>query len=86
MQSLIYDTFRSANLERYIVKTFSTPRRLAVYIDYVADTSEDSIEERKGPRIDAPQQALDGFLRSCGIKKEDLKIEEDKKVNFMLPK
>ena len=82
LQSLIYETFKSANLERYIVKPFSTPRRLAVYIDYVADTSKDSIEERKGPRIDAPQQALDGFLRSCGMEKEDLKIEEDKKGKF----
>ena len=40
-----------------------------------ADTSE----ERKGPRIDAPQPAIDGFLKSTGLALDQLTIQEDKK-------
>ncbi len=66
----------------FSLQCFSTPHRLIVLIENLDESSDDSIEERKGPRIDAPQQALDGFLRSCGMKKEDLKIETDKKGKF----
>ena len=66
-----------------VTHTFSTPRRLAVSFKDVLDVSEATPEERKGPRVDAPQQAIDGFLRSCGLAtKDDLFIEEDKKGKF----
>ncbi|MCA8835999.1 MAG: glycine--tRNA ligase subunit beta, partial [Proteobacteria bacterium] len=62
---------------------YSTPRRLIISLGRLPDISEAKNEIRKGPRVDAPQQALDGFLRSCGLKsKDDLKIETDKKGDF----
>jgi glycyl-tRNA synthetase beta chain len=44
-----------------------TPRRLALVIDGLPETRPDITEERRGPRADAPQAAVDGFLRSVGL-------------------
>ena len=55
-------------------KIFSTPKRLVIYIKSLPDYSPKKEIERKGPSVDAPQQAIDGFCKSCGIKKDDLRI------------
>ncbi len=41
-------------------------------------------EERKGPKVDAPDAAIQGFLRSTGLAKEQLKIQNDAKGDFYL--
>ena len=56
---------------------FATPRRLALSISL--DQSPRIREERKGPRVDAPEQAIEGFLRSTGLSKSDLIVRDDKK-------
>ncbi len=45
------------------VRSFSTPRRLAVVVPGIPDRQEDRVVERRGPREDAPAAARDGFLR-----------------------
>ncbi|MEL7039922.1 MAG: glycine--tRNA ligase subunit beta [Pseudomonadota bacterium] len=45
----------------------SGPRRLAVAFDGVPEGSEDVIEERKGPKVGAPEPAIAGFLRGAGL-------------------
>src|SRR6056297_1652712 len=57
---------------------FSTPRRLVLRVDGLTDRSPDVQEERKGPRVDAPEKAIEGFLRGAGVAREDL-IERDEK-------
>ena len=57
---------------------FSTPRRLVLRVDGLTDRSPDVKEERKGPRVDAPEKAIEGFLRGAGVAREDL-IERDEK-------
>ncbi len=64
------------------MKFFSTPRRLIVFINDMADFSPNYIEERKGPSVDAPQQAIGGFLRFCQLEIDDLLIKEDKKGKY----
>ena len=64
------------------INVYSTPRRLILHIEKLANTSERAIKERKGPRVDAPQYAIDGFCDSCGVNVEDLLIQEDKKGKF----
>jgi glycyl-tRNA synthetase beta chain len=44
-----------------------TPRRLTVVAEGIPATQPDRTEERRGPRVGAPQQAIDGFLRSQGL-------------------
>ena len=51
-------------LSEIAATAFSTPRRLTLFITGLPEKSDDFIEERKGPRVNAPQKALDGFLRS----------------------
>jgi len=54
------------------VDAFSTPRRLVLIASDVADATEASREEVKGPRASAPAQALEGFLRKTGLAQEQL--------------
>ncbi|GGC03842.1 glycine--tRNA ligase beta subunit [Marivita lacus] len=56
----------------------ATPRRLALRVDGLTDRSPDVKEERKGPRVDAPEQAIEGFLRGAGLTRDDL-VERDEK-------
>ncbi len=57
---------------------YATPRRLALRVDGLTDRSPDVKEERKGPRVDAPEKAVEGFLRGAGVSREDL-VERDEK-------
>jgi glycyl-tRNA synthetase beta chain len=61
-----------AGLGTGAIDVFSTPRRLALIAREVADATEASREEIKGPRTSAPPQALEGFLRKTGLKQEQL--------------
>jgi glycyl-tRNA synthetase beta chain len=54
------------------IDVFSTPRRLVLIARDVADATEASREEIKGPRVNAPAQALDGFLRKTGLSRDQL--------------
>jgi glycyl-tRNA synthetase beta chain len=69
-----------AGLSTGAIDVFSTPRRLALIAHDVAEATEASREEVKGPRTSAPQQALEGFLRKSGLAKDQL--EERNGVYF----
>ncbi len=61
-------------------KAFATPRRLALTVSGLPTRSPDTREEKKGPKVGAPQPAIDGFLRSAGLTAiEQAKIESDPK-------
>jgi glycyl-tRNA synthetase beta chain len=54
------------------VKAFAGPRRLTLVADGIPPSQSDRKEERKGPRANAPDQAIDGFLRSTGLTRDQL--------------
>ncbi len=54
------------------VKSFAGPRRLTLVIEGLPAAQPDRTEERKGPKVGAPQAALDGFLRSTGLTQDQL--------------
>ncbi|WMT91344.1 glycine--tRNA ligase subunit beta [Pelagibacterium sp. H642] len=59
---------------------FATPRRLALTVTGLPAASPDTREERKGPKVGAPQQAIDGFLRAAGLESIDqAKVQSDEK-------
>ncbi|WP_055048257.1 glycine--tRNA ligase subunit beta [Devosia sp. A16] len=61
-------------------KAFVTPRRLALTVTGLPARSPDTREERKGPRVGSPQQAIDGFLKAAGLGSiAEAKIESDPK-------
>lgn len=58
------------------LRTFAGPRRLTLVVDGLRDRQPDRIEERKGPKSNAPEAALAGFLRSTGLSRDQL-IDRD---------
>ncbi len=65
-------------------RSFATPRRLALVIEGLPVEQADVKEERKGPKVDAPDAAIQGFLRSTGLSKDQLKVQKDPKGDFYL--
>jgi glycyl-tRNA synthetase beta chain len=60
------------------------PRRLTLVVEGLNARAADTREERKGPKVDAPQAAIDGFLRSTGLSLDQLTVQDDKKGKFYL--
>jgi glycyl-tRNA synthetase beta chain len=82
LQKLITDGLSKAGLEFTDTKCFSTPRRMCVVIDGLPEKQPDVREERKGPKVGAPEQALNGFLSSTGLTLDQCEIQESKKGSF----
>ncbi|MDY6861197.1 MAG: glycine--tRNA ligase subunit beta, partial [Pseudomonadota bacterium] len=79
LQKRMTDGLVEAGLTYASAAAFSTPRRLALTVEGLSDESPTLREERKGPRTDAPQKALEGFLRATGLSKDELQVRDDKK-------
>ena len=61
-------------------KSYATPRRLALHVVGLPAKGKDVREERKGPRVGAPEKAVEGFLKSAGLSSlAEARIEEDPK-------
>ena len=73
----------AAGLKGESAKSFAGPRRLAVVIEGLPERTPDLKEERKGPRVGAPEQALAGFLKAAGLTSiEEATVQEDPKGTF----
>ncbi|MGZ5850750.1 MAG: glycine--tRNA ligase subunit beta, partial [Methyloceanibacter sp.] len=76
---------KAAGLDFETIRSFATPRRLAVVVDGLPKRSADFCEEKKGPRVGAPDAAVQGFLRAAGVSRvEELEIRPDQKGNFYI--
>ena len=64
------------------VFSFVASRRLGICIKGLPEAQADLVEERKGPSVTAAQQALDGFLRSVSMTKDQLQIRKTPKGDF----
>ena len=67
LSGLLRDKLATAEIPAAKLRGFATPRRLVVIGEGIPATQPDRTEERRGPRVGAPQPAIDGFLRSTGI-------------------
>lgn len=65
-------------------RAYATPRRLAVVVDDVGLGQPDRTIERRGPRVDAPAAARDGFLKSLGEADYRLVEREDRKGRVLV--
>jgi glycyl-tRNA synthetase beta chain len=80
LKRLVTDGLTAAGLTFATARAYSTPRRLALVIDGLPAMSPAISEERKGPRVGAPEQALAGFLKSAGLASiADAEIVKDEK-------
>ncbi len=67
LAGLFAEEIAKSGLKADSIETFATPRRLALIARGLPDATEAVSEERKGPRANAPERALAGFLRSTGL-------------------
>ncbi len=79
LKLIITNALVEAGLTYEGAQVHATPRRLVLSVEGLNAKAADTSEERKGPRIDAPQPAIDGFLKSTGLRLDQLTIQEDKK-------
>jgi glycyl-tRNA synthetase beta chain len=80
LRKLVTDKLAAAGLAHEGAKAFATPRRLALAVAGVPAKQPDVREEKKGPRVGAPEGAIQGFLKAAGLKSiKDAKVEKDAK-------
>ncbi|UYP69423.1 glycine--tRNA ligase subunit beta [Thalassobacter stenotrophicus] len=79
LQKRVTDGLVEAGLTYSGAVAHVTPRRLVLSVNGLTAESPNTREERKGPRVDAPEKALEGFLRSTGLAKDQLEARDDKK-------
>lgn len=80
LQKKITDGLVAAGLTYEGAKAFWTPRRLTLTVHGIPLRSPDLKEERKGPKVGAPEKAVQGFLRGAGLTSlEEAKIQSDPK-------
>jgi glycyl-tRNA synthetase beta chain len=84
LKALITNGLVDAGLVYEGAQVHATPRRLVLSVEGLNAKAADTREERKGPKVDAPQAAIDGFLRSTGLTLEQLTKQDDKKGAFYI--
>ena len=84
LRKLVCDGLVDGGLSYAHARAYSTPRRLTLAIEGLSDQSPTLREERRGPKVAAPQKAIDGFLRSTGLTLDALEQRDDKKGAFYL--
>jgi glycyl-tRNA synthetase beta chain len=67
LTGLVRGKLAAAEIPAAEIRGYVTPRRLVVVAEGIPATQPDRTEERRGPRLGAPQPAIDGFLRSAGL-------------------
>ena len=81
--SLLTQKLKKAGLEYSSATAHVTPRRLIAVIDGLPDRQPDTSEERRGPKADAPEKALAGFLGSVGLTLDQCEKRETPKGTFL---
>ncbi len=80
LRKLVTDALVKAGVTYSGARAFVTPRRLALAVSGLPARQPDTREARKGPRVDAPEGAIAGFVKSAGLASiAQAKIETDPK-------
>src|SRR5271155_5642470 len=83
LRKAVTDRLVAAGLTYDGAKAFVTPRRLALSVHGVPARQPDLREEKKGPRVGAPEGAIAGFVKAAGLKSiGEAKVQPDKKGDF----
>ena len=77
LKRLVGDGLKAAGLTFAEARAFATPRRLALVVDGLPAARPDVSEERRGPRVGAPDQAIQGFLKGAGLASLDQAEKRD---------
>jgi len=75
-KSLLEGLFKASDMPFKGVEAYSTPRRITAHVTGLPAKTADIAEERRGPKVGAPDQAVAGFSKSAGVDPKDL-VEKD---------
>ena len=80
---LVSEALKTAGLEAKTLRGVAGPRRVTLTADGLPKAQPDTTEERKGPQVGAPEQAIQGFLKGSGLARiEDAEVRELPKGKF----
>ncbi|MBU6298378.1 MAG: glycine--tRNA ligase subunit beta [Alphaproteobacteria bacterium] len=82
LERLVVGTLSDRGLLFEGAKAFAGPRRLTLTTHGLPARQPDVSEEKKGPRVGAPEKAIEGFLRSAGVTLEQCETRDDGKGTF----
>jgi glycyl-tRNA synthetase beta chain len=77
LKRLVGDGLKAAGIAFTDARVFVTPRRLALVVDGLPTARADVSDERRGPRVGAPDQAIQGFLKAAGLASLDQAEKRD---------
>lgn len=83
LTKLVTDGLKAADLGFDKVEALVTPRRLTLIVDGLPEKQPDLREERRGPRADAPEKAINGFLAGNGVTLNQCEKRETPKGVFL---
>jgi glycyl-tRNA synthetase beta chain len=85
LRKAVTDRLVAAGLVHEGARAFVTPRRLTLAVHGVPVRQPDLREEKKGPRVGAPENAIAGFLKAAGLTSiSEAKVQPDKKGDFYI--
>jgi len=82
LKDLVCKSLKEASLEFDSAAAYSTPRRIALVVDGLPEAQPDISEEKRGPRTDAPEKAIEGFLRANNLTLDDCEKRQAGKGEF----
>jgi glycyl-tRNA synthetase beta chain len=83
LKNLVTNGLVEAGLTYGSAAAFSTPRRLTLALGDMLAASPRTVEERKGPKADAPEKAIEGFLRGAGLTRDQLEERDTPKGKIL---
>ena len=83
LKRLVSERLKTAGLAAASIESYATPRRIALVAEGLPDKQPDVSEEKKGPKVGAPEQAIGGFLKANGLGSvEEAEVRETPKGSF----
>ncbi len=82
LKRLVTAALKDAGLEFQSAEAYVTPRRLTLVVDGLPEKQPDIREEKRGPRLGAPEKAVNGFLKSVGLTPDQCERREIKGKTF----
>ena len=82
IKQAIEERLKKKEIKFVATKSFSTPKRLVFFLDGIPEKMEEKKKVLKGPKVGVPQVALDGFIRSNRLNKEDVFKKKIEKGEF----
>lgn len=83
LKQLVAAKLTEGGLKFQSADAYVTPRRLCLHIVGLDDEQPDTREERRGPRADAPEKAIEGFLKGANVTQKQVEIREEAKGTFL---